>query len=390
MRKIRHEKNIIIIFLLLIICEMFLTSCIPVVELNKRGLIESIAIDYKDGKFISSFQMFNSSASIGANGAESQGDNFIVKSEGKTIMESMKRTSLKQDRRLYYRVTNVIILGREIFLDRKIYKQTIDFLNKTYMDSPNVYVVMANKEASDIIEADIEQSDVQSNFVLDTLKNAEKQSYIKKVHLEDIVMSLDDFNTAAIIPVIKKNEIEDDKEELQIKGIGVIKDGLLRGIISEDDVKYIRLLDNKKSKLTFSLLTKRYGRCDFSVLKKDVKIKSKIENNKINFYIDLKLKSALMENEMGCNINDLSVEDIKVLELDQNEYFRSNISKLLKKLLKEYKADILYFTNDVYRDNYDFWRENKDRWNNVLEEAAVFIKVETDVFKSSVEKSKDY
>ena len=170
MRKIRHKKNIIIIFLLLIICEMFLTSCIPVVELNKRGLIESIAIDYKDGKFISSFQMFNSSASIGANGAESQGDNFIVKSEGKTIMESMKRTSLKQDRRLYYRVTNVIILGREIFLDRKIYKQTIDFLNKTYMDSPNVYVVMADKEASDIIEADIEQSDVQSNFVLDTLK----------------------------------------------------------------------------------------------------------------------------------------------------------------------------------------------------------------------------
>ena len=313
----------IIYILIFIILTVFMTSCIPIVELNKRGLIQSIGIDYNNNIFEVSVQMFNSTSSTDQKKLEASSSNAIVTSKGATIMEAMKRTSLKQDRQIYYKVTNTIILGRAIFEDKKIFKQTIDFLNQTYMSSPSVYIAMADKKASDIISTEIAKSDLPSNFIQDILKNVENQGYTQKIFLSNIVTSLNSFNTSTSIPIIKKQKSKDKekKDELVIKGIGVISDGKLSGEIKSNQVKFIRLLDNNKAQLSFNLLSKKYGRCEFNIIKKKSDIKTKIINNVPNLYIYLNIESVLMENNQGYNIRNLSEQDIINLEKILNYYW---------------------------------------------------------------------
>lgn len=385
--KIFHKIIYIFIFMILII---FMTSCIPIVELNKRGLIQSIGIDYNNDIFEVSVQMFNSTSSTDQKKLEASSSNSIVTATGTTIMDAMKRTSLKQDRQIYYKVTNTIILGRSIFEDKKIFKQTIDFLNHTYMSSPSVYIAMADKKASDIISTEIAKSDLPSNFIQDILKNVEAQGYTQKIFLSNLVTSLNSFNTSTSIPIIKKQKSKDQekKDELAIKGIGVISNGKLTGEINANQVKFIRLLDDQKSSLSFNLSSKKYGKCEFNIIKKRCDIKHEIVNNIPYFYIYLNIESILMENDQGYNIRNLSEQDIINLETILNYYFRKNISKILNKNLKSYNSDLLYFTDDIYRSNYKFLQQNKNNWVDVLSHVNVSIKIRSHISRSFMEESK--
>lgn len=392
MRIIRYKKIKIGVSLFFIgfVFMCLLTSCIQKVEINQRGLIESMGIDFEDGRYEVLFQLFNTSASIGSNGAEQKESSFVIKSDGKTIMEAMKKVGLQQDKQLFYRITNIIILGKNVCCEERVFKETIDFLNKVYMDTPNVYVGMAEGEAKEIIEAKIKQSEDPSNFIQMMLKNAQKQGCIYKVRLKDLVISLDDFNTTVTLPNLIKREIDEETDEISINGINIIKDRKFLCFLSVDEVKFLSLLDNKNVQMVFSVNSKKYGLCNFSILKKNAKIKKYIENNKPRMYIDLDIESALLENDRGYDIKNLSEADIKMLEATQKKYFFEHINKLLEILLKKYNVDLIYFKNSIYRNDYNFWNLNQNNWDEVLSQIQFSINVETHISRSVIQAAKEY
>ena len=396
MQKVKQKNIVISYFVLVCFLVSFSTGCIPIVELNKRGLIQSIGIDYqknnKNKKFVVSFQMFNTSSSIEQDSPKSSSNNFTTRSEGVTLRDAMKRACLKQDRKIYYRVTNIIILGKSILEDSAVFRQAINFLNQTYMSSPNIYIAISDKKASDIIDAEIKQNNMPSNFIQDMLKNAERQGYVQKTHLTDVVTSLNSIDKSVSIPIITKQQTKEKKDELKIKGIGVLCDGKFKGEILAHDVNFLRMLEDrdKKAQLAFEIQTEQQGLCNFNIIRRDAQIKSKIKNNRPFFEIFLDIETNLTENSEGYNVEDFSEKEIRILEQHQKQVLKYNISKILLKLLREYKTDLLYFTNDIYRSHYDYWIDNNKNMQDVLSKTNFELKIKTHIYRSAMEKSKNY
>lgn len=392
---IRRKRKLTVTFILILslVFMFFLTSCFPTEELNKRGIIQSFGIDYKKGIFEVSFQIFDSSGSSSKSGESKSNNNsgIIVTSKGSTIMEAMDKSCLKQNKKIYYRIVNVIVLGRSVVTDKKVFKETIDFLNKTYMSNPNLYIIMSDETANSILTIENKSNSMLSNLMQDMLKNAEIQGYVQKVYLSNIVVSLNSINTSVSIPIVMKEKPDDEKEEkLKIKGIGILDKGIFKGIIQAQDVKYIQFLKDKKYQIDFNFLTDKFGRCDFNLIKKDIKIKSKIKNDKPHFDIELSIESNLMENDKGYNIRNLSDKDVTELESLQKDYLKSNITRILNKLLKTYNADLLYFTNNIYRSHYDFWLKHKDEWDDIISQINFSLNIKTHIYRSTIEKSTDH
>lgn len=368
------------------------TSCIPIVELNKRGLVQSIGIDYNNKIFSVSFQIYNSTSSSGSNSSSDSkegNNNIIVTSNGKTIADAMTKSCLKQDKKIYYKVTDVIILGKSIINNKQAFKQTINFLNKTYMSTPNVHIAICDKKASDIISAEIKQSITPSNFIQDMLKNAEKQSYIQKTYLSDIVTSLNNLNTSVSIPIITLQKSKDEKPEIKITGTNILHNGNSKGIIPVNKVKYLQLLNNKKHQNSFRIYNKKLGLCDFSVIKKRVKINPCIKNNLPHFNINLYVESNLVENTKGLNIHEITEQTIKNMEILQKKTLTQNISTLLNYLLKDCHADLLYFTDDIYKTNYNYWLKNKKNWENIIPQITFSLNVNTHIYRAMIERSEN-
>lgn len=374
----------------LIIFSVLLTSCIPIVELNKRGLVQSIGIDYDKKMFSVSFQIYNSTSSGSTDSSSQSNNNITVTSKGKTIADAMEKSCLKQDRKIYYKVTDVIILGKSIINNKQVFKQTINFLNKTYMSIPNIHVAICNKKASDIISAEIQQSMNPSNFIQDMLKNAEKQSYIPKTYLSDIVTSLNDISTSIAIPIITLKKNNDEKPEIKITGINILHNGHSVGTISVNKSKYLQLLNNKKHQNSFSFYSKKLGLCDFSIIKKSVKISPSIKNNLPHFNINLYVESNLIENTKGLDIREFKEKTIKNMEILQKKTLTQNISTLLNYLLKDCHADLFYFTDDIYRTNYNYWSKNKENWENIIPKITFSLNVQTHIYRSIIEESENY
>ncbi len=392
-------KKKFLIVVLSCLLTVFLTSCVPIVELNKRGLIQSIGIDYqkngksnKHKKFVVSFQMFNTSSAIQQDSPKSSSNNFTTRCEGVTLQDAMKRACLKQDRKIYYRVTNIIVLGRSILANPQIFRQAINFLNHTYMSSPNIYIAISDQDAADIIEAEIEQNSMPSNFIQDMLKNAEKQGYIQKTHLTDVVTSLNSPDRSVSVPIITKKKNHRKEDELKVKGIGVLNNGRFKGELLAHDVIFLRMLEDKdqKTQLAFDVDSQRYGRCDFSVIKRKTKIKSLIKQGAPFFEISLELDTNLTENSKGLNIEDFSEREIKTLESQQQQVLTRRISIILNKLLKKHRTDLLYFTNDIYRSHYDYWLAHDGDMQEILARTGFSLKVKTHIYRSVMEKSKNY
>lgn len=381
-------KNLLFISLL-IISTLSLTSCTPKVELNKRGLIHAIVIDYKKNMFDVSFQMFNASSSSPSEGPTAPSNDIIINSKGKTIVDAMKKSCLKQDQKIYYRLTNVIILGESIIKNKDLYTETINFLNLVYMSSPKIYIIASEHDASEIINAKTEQK-LASNFIQNMLKNAEKQSYIQKTYLLNLNTSSNSIVHSITLPTISVQKIKDNKDELTIKNIEVITDNQFKGEIPTDEMIYHKLLDKKKSQISFNLNSKKYGLCNFNVIKKNINIKSSIIDDKPHFDIDVKLISSLLENSKGYNMSNLSEKQLTELEILQNGIIKYRISHLLNKALKKYKSDIFYFTNDLYRNHYEFWNKHKNNWSEVISKSTFSLNVQNHIYRSAIEKSKNY
>ena len=409
------KKNII--FRLILPCLILIitcSSCMPIIELNKRGLILSFAVDYKDKVFDVYIEMFNPS---GGKENISNNDDPVIHSQGTTLMEAMKKVCIKNEKKVYYRVNNLILISRSVIENKNAFKQTVDFLNKTYTYGPNIIVAVSFDNPGKIIGADI-QSSTPSNVLKDMIDNAEKNGFIQKVHLSELVDSVSS-DTSLAIPVVsnitekdrhekedkaqkgdaagKKGEAQGDvsgkgdgSETLKVIGAALIKDAKYQGFLPIEKMKYLQVLSSGKNESSFNLTHKKFGTFSFMTLDRSTKIKSKIINDIPHFDIYLNIRLSMIENTKGMQLKDFSKKDIKALEALQNSSFKKAISEILDDLLINYKVDLLQFTQHIRRDHYGYWAKNKQQWDKILSKMTYSINVNSTIDHLPMEHPKEY
>lgn len=353
------------IFLILFI--FLLSGCYNYKELNKIGIVSSIAIDKKDKTYKVSAQVLNVK-----NKEDTNSSKVIVYEEtGKTIEEALRKMTTKSNKKLYGGHLGKLVISEEVAKDSII--NVIDLFQRLPeikdeftitiakdIDASDVIKIMTSPESipADYVTGEIETADIESALTYSS-KLDEFVSFYLKEYIDPVISVIEVNNYDKKGTTLKNNETTNPKTRIVLDNIAITKNGKFDKYLNKDEtIGYNFIRDNVKEMIIPIKCGDNYS--SIALIKSKTKNKVSKKGNK--YIITLNISSNASINEYNCK-QDLDKEKtIKSLEKKSENQIKECINKTLN---VKTKSQFLGFKRILYLDNKKYNNEDYDVKINV-------------------------
>lgn len=362
-------KKKILIFISCLVT-LFMTGCWNYIGLNEMTIVAGVAIDKLDDKYLMSFEIYDLQRTISGNPVRPA----IVESSGDTIFDAVRNAKKRISSKLYFAEANIIILSEQIAREDGL-NSFLNWFQKDPEIRENLKVIISQEKTA----AELLKTQGLTNLVISTdiQRIVEKdQKTTASTEISELYKIYDTINTKGIsltLPAI--HIVENNKKKvIELNGIAIFKDDKLVEFLSPEDTQYYLLA---KGKIKGGLIV--FGTEFHTNEKKEQNVALEIKEcsasqeytsyQENNLQIKLNITMDVALGEFREQFGRLNEDDIKKLEQEANDYVKQRIENMIKKIQKDYNADIMGFGNILYRTNFKKWKqwENKitDEFKNI-------------------------
>jgi Ger(x)C family germination protein len=362
-----------LLIILIILSTLMMTGCWDMIEIEDRIYPYSIGIDInndrnKEGKFLFTVSYPNIAA-IGKN-ATSEDPIFIIDDTANSIFELMHKLTSRLQRPIYLKLLNVVLLSEEVAKDSKSMREIVDSLNRDFIISKNVQMLLVKDNAKELLSTKLESKRQQAieGSLNSMLNNKQKSSMFIPINFMNFIEATD-ISDVAIVPLAMPGE-----EEIIISGGAILKDYSLIGYLEPMEVRVLATMNDEINQDT---IDSSYNGADLSVMITGVKSKKKLinegENLKIKFDIELEghIHSFILEPNMAIKTGEM----LDALQNAVAQEVKVDMDELVKKAQKEYGVDMFKLRNYISKYHPKLWEEIQDNWEVLYPD----IEIEVDV-----------
>lgn len=364
-------KKIFIIAITIVV--LLFTACWDKVELDRRTFILGTAIDASTNsdKYIMTIEtpltkIINST--VGAGGEDQMKTTLTESKEGISAFDIVRKLDTQTDKVLYWGHQQVLIIGEEAAKKNNI-MNIIDFWKRDPEIIRSTYVFISQGQGQDIFKVIPKHStSISLQISNQVAEQVKKTSELIKINLIQFISRLINNKGDILVGRIKVSADND----VELSGSGVLKDGILRGWLNNNETTIANIIMEKVEGGNFSIPDNE-NIISLDILEEKTDIASRFKNNQPVFTIDIKLV---------CSIGDMTQEKkldeklIKAIELNGEMLIKNKAQKLIKKIQKEYKADVFEFGNYLYKHHNKKWKEIEKEWDKIYPNVTVNVNVE--------------
>ncbi|KPU27455.1 hypothetical protein TR13x_05130 [Caloranaerobacter sp. TR13] len=378
-------KKIIIIFM----CIILLTGCWDKVEINDRAFISAIGVDvHGDGgelekkesgynKFTITFVFPNVKAIRKGGGGEKP--RFILSSMGQNIFHVSNALTTRSNKTMFFGHTKAIIIGEKVARDSDTFKQIFDELERTHEIGRKVGVFISQGEAKEVIEIEPSLEPVTGTYLTGLSKAKEKSSRFTPKTIGDILPSLHDCKCALIPRIVPT------KNEIKVAGAAVIRDYRLVGWLGEIENRSVMFITDEVTSEDIDLINDN-AIISYSVTDSVAKKTGKIENGQIVVNINVSMEGVLQQYKLKTSKDVLDDKLLRKLEGMIENKVKNEIEGTIKKIQKEFKADVIGIGDYLSKFKPDIWDKVKDDWDDVFPEVNIKVNVKAKIRRIGMNK----
>ena len=363
-----------LLIILIILSTLMMTGCWDMIEIEDRIFPYSIGVDInhnqdKEGKFLFTISYPNIAA-IGKN-ATSEDPIFIIDDTANSIFELMHKLTSRLQRPIYLKLLNVVLLSEEVAKDSKSMREIVDSLNRDFIISKNVQMLLVKDSAKELLTTRLEPRRQQAieGSLHGMLINRQESSLFIPINFINFIEEMD-ISDAAIVPLASPG-----KEEIIISGGAILKNYRLIGYLKPMEVRALAIMNDEINEDTIDI---NFNGADLSVMITGVKSKRRLvneeENLKIKFDIELEghIHSFILDRSM-------TIETEEMLEALQNavaKNIKEDMDKLVEKVQKEYEVDVFNLRNFISKYHPKLWEKIQDDWEVIYPDMEIEVDVE--------------
>lgn len=307
------------IIILVSICFM-IGGCFDYKELNDMSIVNGIAVDYQDNKYIVDLEINNS---IKQNG-DSLVATEIIEGINNNLALAYNEATQNSNKLLYAEHVNLLLLSEEVA--KKGINEIIDFFLRDITINNN-YMVVITKNPKDILKIKKNNTSI-INVIVDTIKYDINTTYLNDLDL--VAAKLLNEKVDLVLPYI---EVENDN--IIVNKIACFKKDKLKYI---DDAKIYNFMIHKIDSTDFI-----YDNNVVNVY--DQKIDYDINKDKIT--IKITGNGRIKETDIGYNLKE--VDDYNKIEDLINIKIEDEITKYLDNSFKR-EIDLLNLKDKYYKE----------------------------------------
>ncbi len=371
---------LMIIFLL----TTFITSgCWNYREINEMSIIAGAAVDYdiENDLFVLTAELIYPSASE----REIRVLSEIVTDTGKNFFDAVRTMIRRSGVKLFWGHVKILVISENIANDEKRLLSVIDFLYRDAEIRNDINLIIAkDKNPREILETDIKVENITSFYLKDAFENEES---ISKYHAVPLWKFVDNLNSKGISPTLPAVTTIKQKDKIigQILGSGVFKGGKMVGYIDGDETKsYMFIIGELKGGV---LVVDKYIEDDFS------RVTLEIIRNKTNvtpiysddkLIMNIEIEVSVIISEIQGQTNFMDEKYTKSLEDKAQKQLKNEVDSLIKKVQKDFQADIFGFGAIIESEMPNLWNEVKYNWPEYFKELETQTNVIINIKGSSL------
>lgn len=269
------------------------------------------------------------------------------------------------DKRLYFGYVKVIVLGKDIVYNKKLFKEAIDnfMRDKDFRRSNLIFI--SETTARDIFNTVPLTSSVTAIFLAQLGKNASVFGRSYSSNVGDVANNLINGNVAVI------SRVEPGIKWLKSCGVAVIKDYKFVGWLDEDKTILYSMLTNKMKK---EVINVNYKGCYMPFNVTYLSTNKKIEvKKKIRITYEIKVEGEI--SEFYINNTNMLLDKKNRMQIQKNiaSWIKGQGYELVKILQNKYNADIIGAGDMISKYKPKIWKKIEKKWDAEFKNIEVVI-----------------
>lgn len=410
--------------------QLVCAGCMHSVGLGQRAVVQAMGIDYQDGEFSVTMQMYDTQGK-----ASESSDVRIARARGKTLTEILSNSAVEQGKQLFLGSMHLVIIGEG--LAQKGTAETLRFLNATQQIPPTLTLAVCEGEAGALMEKGAEAQAFSAHAIFDTVTAAQKSGRAPRVELLDMIAALEseEGTVAGMIPLLAIEEeavkekstrpqgdplldqllggegkeepasggSEDEegassdaaggKEEkagkqqgqasrLLLAGAAVLQEGRMEQIVPAQETQALCLLGDQAQVMPFTVSGPVFGRASVVTYHISSKIDPEPMADNIVFRVQVELRGTLLETQEPMEMGE---QELRVVAALLEKQIRADLERALSAACHQ-GYDPLGLARTVRRRLPAFYEGHAGKWSSVMEDAGFDVTVSCRVDRTGAQK----
>ncbi|HHV60314.1 MAG TPA: Ger(x)C family spore germination protein [Clostridiaceae bacterium] len=361
-----------------------LSGCLGGREINDLEIVIGMGVD-KDGStgdVLLTAQVVKEGEISRSGSSSGDGESkafWNVNGKGKSIFDAVRQITHKTGNRLFVSHNQAVIFGKDIAMEGL--QKYIDFFLRTHEMRPTTLILIAEEQASDIMDAKPETEKLPAINIAKLVKTYGFTSYFYKVNMKDFASCMMSETTASLAPLINVSQDKDCKD-VYVSGMAVFKNGKMVGKLKQDEVRGVLwVLGKVKSGVIIIPSPNEQGDVVLEITKAKSKVTPEIRDSKIIMHIKIKEESSLSEKNTTENLATIS--GLEKMQKVTAEVIRQEILAAFNKS-GEIDTDVFGFGEMLHKKYNKEWKILKENWDEIYPTIELRIDIETKIIKTDL------
>lgn len=362
----------IIIMIVTIIYAFTAVGCATYREVEDLAIVLGVAIDKEGDRYWLTYEVIEAVPS----GEEKQTNTQFFSSEGSTLFEAVRKAITESGKRLFWSHAQVIIVSSKVASEGML--PILDWFVRDSETRPTMWVIISKDcTARDILL--VKKQNLITSMHISDIMNRFNPSYLfPKVDLLRLRGDIGSKNITATAPtaaLINKGGIKD----IQIYGSAVFRKDKMIGWINgnENRNKYIIMGKIKQGLIVLPKAGEKNTNVTLEIFKN--KTKNKVIEDKGKISIESNIEMTVAIDEIGGETDYTSKQGVEKLTAYAEENLKMELEALVKKMQKDYDADIFGFGRIIETQKPKLWKQIEKKYESVFRDINYSAKVKINI-----------
>lgn len=367
---------------------LVLSGCWSRRELNELGIAVGIGVDKAEKGYRVTAQVVSPGEIVATKSSGNRTPVTVYEATAETIFEAIRKITTKSSREVYLAHLRVLVIGEQ--LAREGIQQALDHFSRDHEVRTDYFVIVAKgSTASDVLKVLTPIEKIPANNLYLSLDISQKLwAPTATVTLDQLISDIVSEGKNPILSAVhvvgkQVGQTQQNIEKttppgyLKYMGLAVFKKDKLIGWLNEKESKGFSYITNRVKNTVGHIQCPNGGKFVVEVIKSETKLKGKILDDKPQIQIDIKMEENI--GEVDCQIDLTKKETIAELEKLAEKKVVNIVMTTVKKVQRDYKADIFGFGDAIHRADPAAWNTIKQDWDKLFAQVEVNVNVDTKI-----------
>ena len=366
-----------------LLAAVLLSGCrwIPITDLSDRAIVQGVGVDWADGEYVVTMQVFSPEGSGGQTIVDPANENAkIITCRGATVAQAVAESARDQAKEFYLGHNRIVILGGGTW-ERPL-EETLSYFGNSPDARLDVTLLTTPGKASDILDVGISQTILPAMSIENTVRNAQRSGLSAEVLLVDAVQALTREYRGAVIPVIqpveKENSEDRDMKAVELTGIALFSRSRQEGVLEGAAARGFLFLRDEIESVVYPVETRDYQRAAVELYRSRTRIVPELSGDRLRFRVEVRAEGMLVEKALREG-GSFSIRSLEGLEREVEGRIQADCREAWQKSGVEARSDVFSLGDRVRNRRPDLWRSLEGGWRQRLDGIELVYDVHVDV-----------